>query len=643
MNGSLFIDIVCIADATRKKLLPGSIPTLNLPQKTFETETKPRRELLRLETNVDSPSTSKESSIKVYQHLNEFKRKVATVKLSGWSRKEYEQHFVLEYADTKHALPVYSVTVDSGLGFSIAVFGWFLPDNHELYLEHKRSLFYVTISTLCNTIQSFSVCSGLEHDMLEISAPILTHSVPLLTEEYDEDGPPFQFDMYSRSKGCFVLCHSDQCSDCLNVEGKSKKKPAPVKPPLPVKDKAPLAACSKERLIATIQRQRLECKDLKDQIAKMNKDIMSNSIEIDKNLESDVLDILKSSDLKSSPHMDLFWQQQKKLLASPNFGRRYHPHLIRFCLSLHSKSPSAYRELATSGVLILPSERVLRDYRNYFKPKPGFNQENITRLKDMTIPLFDVQRYVVISFDEMKIQSDLVFDKHTNELIGFVDLGDEVSNVAAFDKPTAIATHVLAFMVRGIASDLKYILGYFSTENLTSYQIMPIFWKAVSILELSCNLWVCATVSDGASPNRKFYDLHVNLVDEDHSTDFIHRTVNLFSPSRCIYFFSDAPHLVKTARNCLFNSGFGKHSRLMWNGKELIWNHIAQLYHSDMEQALHQVPKLTPDHINLNSFSKMKVNLAVQVLSKTVALALRRHFESGEADETAKFCEMMNG
>ena len=193
----------------------------------------------------------------MYQRLNEFKHKVAAVKLSGCSRKEYEQHFVLEYADTKHALPVYSVTVDSGLGFSVAVFGWFLPNDHELYLEHKRSLFYVTISTLCNTIQSFSVCFGLEHDMLEISAAILTHSVPLLTEEYDEDGPPFQSDMYTRSNDCFVLCSSNQCSNCLNVDGKSKKKSAPAKPPLPVKDRAPLAACSNERLIATIQRQRL--------------------------------------------------------------------------------------------------------------------------------------------------------------------------------------------------------------------------------------------------------------------------------------------------------------------------------------------------------------------------------------------------
>ena len=27
-------------------------------------------------------------------------------------------------------------------------------------------------------------------------------------------------------------------------------------------------------------------------------------------------------------------------------------------------------------------------------------------------------------FDEMKIKSNLVFDKHNDELIGFVDLGD---------------------------------------------------------------------------------------------------------------------------------------------------------------------------------------------------------------------------
>lgn len=48
------------------------------------------------------------------------------------------------------------------------------------------------------------------------------------------------------------------------------------------------------------------------------------------------------------------------------------------------------------------------------------------------------------------------------------------------------------------------------------------------------------------------------------------------------------------------------------------------------------------DHIDLKSFSKMKVRLAVQVMSKTVSLALKRYFTEGEADETAKLCEMTN-
>ena len=100
---------------------------------------------------------------------------------------------------------------------------------------------------------------------------------------------------------------------------------------------------------------------------------------------------------------------------------------------------------------------------------------------------------------------------------------------------------------------------------------------------------------------------------------------------------------MKTACNCLYNSGSGSHSRLMWNdGQYLVFRHIADLFYSDQEFVLHTLPKLTLDHIVLTSYSKMKVNLAVQVLSKSTSLALR---ESGKQDVTgtAKFCEMMNG
>lgn len=240
----------------------------------------------------------------------------------------------------------------------------------------------------------------------------------------------------------------------------------------------------------------------------------------------------------------------------------------------------------------------------------------------------------------MKIQSKLVFDKHSNELIGFVDLGEEELNISSGSSD--LATHALVFFVRGAASDLKYALGYFLTKDVTSYQIMPLFWKAVSVLELVCNLWVCAAVSDGASPNRLFYQLHADLVEPDCG-DVINYTPNLFAPSRKIYFFSDAPHLLKTTRNCLFNSGSGKHTRYMWNNdRYMLWDHVAKLYYSDLDSGLHQLPKLTVDHVVLKSYSKMKVSLAAQVLSNTVAKALERHYSSGEARETAQLCKMMN-
>ena len=122
------------------------------------------------------------------------------------------------------------------------------------------------------------------------------------------------------------------------------------------------------------------------------------------------------------------------------------------------------------------------------------------------------------------------------------------------------------------------------------------------------------------------YQLHAELV-KPYCGDVINYTTNLFAPGRNIYFFSDAPHLLKTTRNCLFNSGSGKRTRYMWNNdKYVLCDHIVKQYYSDLDSGLLQLPKLTVDHIVLKSYSKMKISLAVQVLSNTVAQALERHY-----------------
>ena len=170
---------------------------------------------------------------------------------------------------------------------------------------------------------------------------------------------------------------------------------------------------------------------------------------------------------------------------------------------------------------------------------------------------------------------------------------------------------------------------------------MSLFWKVIGVLEVSVNLWVCAAVNDEASPNRKFFDLHAKYVSNLH-LDVVHKVQNIFATSRFIYFFADACHLIKTARDCLYNSGSGLHSRYMWNnGHHLRFRHIADLFYSDQEFSLHTLPKLSLDHIVLSSYSKMKVKLATQVRSRSVAVALE---ESGKEDVsgTVQFCRMMN-
>ena len=167
----------------------------------------------------------------------------------------------------------------------------------------------------------------------------------------------------------------------------------------------------------------------------------------------------------------------------------------------------------------------------------------ITELKSQTKAFSGIQRYIVLLFDEMKIQSNLVFDKHTNELIGFVDLGNATVNYATLDNIDELETHVLVFYVRGLATELKFCAAYFATTGDTSYQIisyqiMPLFWKVVSLLEICCSLQEVATVSDGASFNRNFYRMHRGLHRNAVDDSVVYKTINIFRPDHEIFFSS---------------------------------------------------------------------------------------------------------
>ena len=73
----------------------------------------------------------------------------------------------------------------------------------------------------------------------------------------------------------------------------------------------------------------------------------------------------------------------------------------------------------------------------------------------------------------------------------------------------------------------------------------------------------------------------------------------------------------------------------MWNnGQYILWQHITEIFYQDIDSGLKLLPKLTYEHVNLNAYSVMRVNLAAQVLSASVGPL--------EATATAKLCEMVD-
>ena len=132
----------------------------------------------------------------------------------------------------------------------------------------------------------------------------------------------------------------------------------------------------------------------------------------------------------------------------------------------------------------------MRDYRHYITPQRGFNDGIVSELENTTRNFSPLEKCVTLSFDEMKIQDDLVWDKNTGEFVGFLDLGDVDLNCVTFPKVDKLASYVMVFLIKSAMNPLAYTFATFATDGITSSQIFHLFWKAVSILELICKLKV---------------------------------------------------------------------------------------------------------------------------------------------------------
>lgn len=184
---------------------------------------------------------------------------------------------------------------------------------------------------------------------------------------------------------------------------------------------------------------------------------------------------------------------------------RWHPLMIRWCLYIHYCSSGAYESLRQSGVLKLPSQRTLRDYTHHTEAAPGFSSEVDSMLmKAVQVgSCAERNKCVILLLDEMHVHEDLVYNKHSGELVGFTNLGEINSHLDAFEQalssssdnpPPALAKTVLVFMVQGLFNKLQFTYAQFPCSQVRGDKLYDPFWEAVCRIE-KCGLKVSSLLS----------------------------------------------------------------------------------------------------------------------------------------------------
>lgn len=210
-----------------------------------------------------------------------------------------------------------------------------------------------------------------------------------------------------------------------------------------------------------------------------------------------------------------------------------------------------------------------------------------------------------------------------------------------------LAKEALVFMVVAINSHWKLPIGYFLIAGLGATEKKKLFIQCLDQLnEINAN--VISLTFDGARSNismakqlgsQIYYDTetHINNISESSlKPSFIHCGKKI----RIIY---DACHAIKLVRGALAEKG----PFIDNEDNEISWHFIVQLEKLQESEGVHLGNKLRKAHVNFFK-QKMKVRLAVQVLSQSVADALKfcrdvfknKIFENCGA--TIQFIEIIN-
>lgn len=306
-----------------------------------------------------------------------------------------------------------------------------------------------------------------------------------------------------------------------------------------------------------------------------------------------------------------------------------------FSLNLRHLSPRAYNYIRTKFNNHLPHPATIRKWFEFSNAQAngGFVDgalQTIKKLAEEFKANNNKTIHVSISFDEMSIRKHVQWLSYKKQFSGFINLG----TIESTNDGIPIATNALVVMLNGINVNVTIPIAHFFVITPIAEEKAILIASIVKILT-DIGIRVLNVTSDGLHANFAAYEIlgasfaHENLVPY---------FINASNGSK-VYVIHDPPHIIKLVRNC-----FGDYKQLMdRNMRPIEWKFVERLYRTNSDLSSH---KLTKRHLDWKN-TPMKVSLATQVLSSTVAQSIRKlnasdNQQFADSDGTAEYIERFN-
>lgn len=323
----------------------------------------------------------------------------------------------------------------------------------------------------------------------------------------------------------------------------------------------------------------------------------------------------KLKEFMSDDAFTLFDSCVTNYLKSPH-ARRHSYATKKVANKIWAQSKVTYRLIRP--IFALPSLRTLDRHNADNYTSTGISKETEALLKLHAENLEMDEKHCILSFDEVEINSSFVYLPRLDIVCGFVDMGKHGRR----DQQTK---SVLVFGLRGIDSRWKQIISYYFVpkSGFVASDLKPILEENLEAL-FRAGYNVVSTVCDGDAKNRLLSQL-VNANSETTKFEF---------QSHMIHFLFDVPHIFKLIRNNLIRHrlyvDFDENYRGIVTWEDIL-NHLEPIVESS--DIIKECPKLTTKHLHPNTFEKMRVCLATQLLSHSVSASFDNAVKRGSLPE----------